>query len=223
MPDMNLGKRIEKRLGELGWERNDLLRRVPGLTAQSLSALITRDSRRSEHDVAIANVLGVSLVWLVSGQGEKTAIDSRTGEKQADDIINIPLSSITKDPHLACILPVHKGFSIHRQWVSVILPEMSETSDLAVMPVSGYSMAPTFGAGDLLLVDQAVNAIGEDGVYVLSHGSTPRVRRIQARPDGSVVVISDNQQYEPMIVPPENIDTIVIYGRVLYAWTGRRL
>ena len=100
---------------------------------------------------------------------------------------------------------------------------MSDDADLAVMPVGSYSMAPTFSAGDLLLVDQSVNAIGEDGVYVLFHGSTPRVRRLQARPDGSVLVISDNPQYEPMIVPPENANTIVIYGRVLYAWTGRRL
>lgn len=64
---MNLGKRIEAKLAELGWRRNDLLDRVPGLTAQALSNLIRRDSKRSEWDVAIATALRMSVMDLVYG------------------------------------------------------------------------------------------------------------------------------------------------------------
>lgn len=65
---MNLGKRIEKTLGDLRLERKDLLARVPDLTPQALSNLICRDSKRSEWDEAIAKALGVSVLWLVYGK-----------------------------------------------------------------------------------------------------------------------------------------------------------
>lgn len=221
LEDMNLGKRIELRLEELGWQRNDLLSRIPALSPQSLSALITRDSRRSEHDVAIAAALGVNLLWLVAGEGGKLV---ETRGATANDIINIPLSPMIRDPHLACILPVHKGLSIHRTWVNVIFPDMARDADLCVMPVSGYGMAPTFGAGDLLLVDQGITRMADDGIYITRTGSgTTHARRLQERPDGSIVIMADNPAYEPAIVPPENIDKLTILGRVVYTWTGKRL
>lgn len=51
---MAIGKRITERLGQLTWERKDLMAKIPALSPQALSNLITRDSKRSEWDVAIA-------------------------------------------------------------------------------------------------------------------------------------------------------------------------
>lgn len=59
---MAIGKRIEIMLTKLGWERTDLMGRVPNLTPQALSNLIRRDSKRSEWDEAIANALGVDVI-----------------------------------------------------------------------------------------------------------------------------------------------------------------
>lgn len=64
---MAIGKRITARLNTLGWRRRDLLERVPELSAQALSNLITRDSKRSELDQSIAHALGMSVVELVYG------------------------------------------------------------------------------------------------------------------------------------------------------------
>lgn len=72
---MNLGKRIEARLKELNWTRNQLLERVTELSAQALSNLIVRDSRRSEWDEQIANALGVSVLWLVYGREEVPRVE----------------------------------------------------------------------------------------------------------------------------------------------------
>lgn len=71
---MNLGKRIAERLDQLGWERKDLLDRVDGLSVQSLSNLIRRDSKRSELDERIAEALGVSVLWLVYGTTAEATI-----------------------------------------------------------------------------------------------------------------------------------------------------
>lgn len=221
MNDMNLGKRIAQRLKELGWQRNDLIDRVPGLSAQTLSALILRDSKRSEFDVGIAKALGVQLSWLNSGLGEKLLREN--GSVTASEVVLIPLSEHTSESSLACILPVNEGLSINRAWVNVTFPEMQPDADLFVIPARGYSMAPTFGAGDLLLADKSVNRVHEDGVYVTRLGDSVRIKRLQERPDGSMLMLSDNPKYEPNIIPPDNLDRLQILGRVLYVWTGKRL
>jgi hypothetical protein len=63
-----IGKRITDRLEELGWVRGDLLNALPDLSPQALSNLITRDSRRSEWDEAIAKALDMHVMELVYGQ-----------------------------------------------------------------------------------------------------------------------------------------------------------
>lgn len=74
---MNLGKRIEARLAELKWSRNQLLDRVPELSAQALSNLIRRDSRRSEWDEQIAKALGVTVLWLVYGYEDQVRVEEK--------------------------------------------------------------------------------------------------------------------------------------------------
>lgn len=81
---MNLGGRIRQRLDELGWERSRLIELVPDLTPANLSALIRRDSKRSEFDEQIAKALGVSLLWLVYGYEEKPAANLAAHEDRAE-------------------------------------------------------------------------------------------------------------------------------------------
>lgn len=65
---MGIGKRIKDTLEKRGLQRADLMEKLPGLTPQALSNLIVRDSKRSEWDEAIADALGVSVMWLVYGK-----------------------------------------------------------------------------------------------------------------------------------------------------------
>lgn len=84
---MNLGRRIDKCLEELGWRQVDLLARVPDLEPATLSALIKRDSKWSDHAIAIAEALGVHLHWLLSGVGPKWL-----SQKTEDDFITRKVS-----------------------------------------------------------------------------------------------------------------------------------
>lgn len=70
---MNLGKRIENSLLELGWTQSKLLDKVPDLESATLSALIRRDSKHSRHTLEIAQALGLNPVWLQTGTGEQWA------------------------------------------------------------------------------------------------------------------------------------------------------
>ncbi len=93
---MNIGGRIKKRLGDLGWERKDLIDAVARmdeaapLTAQALSNLITRDSKRSEWDIVLAKALGVSVLWLVYGL--ETEVPMKTVAQASQ-----PYNALSKD------------------------------------------------------------------------------------------------------------------------------
>ncbi|MEN9806174.1 MAG: hypothetical protein RL756_682 [Pseudomonadota bacterium] len=69
-----MGKRIQARLDELGWHQTKLLEHVPELSKSSLSAMILRDSSRSQWSERIADALGVNHRWLQTGEGPRDLI-----------------------------------------------------------------------------------------------------------------------------------------------------
>lgn len=109
---MNLGKRIEYRLDQLHWERKELFDRIPELSAQALSNLINRDSKRSERDVKIADALKVSVLWLV--YGEESEYEQTIGKQplQANDSA-APTSLTT--PQTAAVIKIMGGLNPERQ------------------------------------------------------------------------------------------------------------
>lgn len=85
---INLGRRIQSRLAEMGHKRSYLYEKIPALRAPTLSLLITRNSRRSKFDAEIADALGVTLLWLNTGQTPKLISTAKTrnalGERLSD-------------------------------------------------------------------------------------------------------------------------------------------
>ena len=76
----------------------------------------------------------------------------------------------------------------------------AEPRDLILIEVVGDSMAPTVEDSDLILANLAEPRFRQDGIYLLRHDSGLAVKRIQRRPDGKLLVRSDNPKYEAMVV-----------------------
>ncbi len=72
---MNLGGRVKQERETRGWSQPQLASRISGLSQQALAALESRDSKTSEFAVGLADALGVSLRWLISGDGRKDDTD----------------------------------------------------------------------------------------------------------------------------------------------------
>lgn len=98
----------------------------------------------------------------------------------------------------------------------------SAAENLALITGVGDSMRPTFEDGDALLVDRGVKEIKVDAVYCVALNEELYVKRLQRRPDGTVLMISDNTAYEAYQVNPRK-DRISILGRVVMTWNARRL
>lgn len=90
----------------------------------------------------------------------------------------------------------------------------------ALLTVRGDSMEPTLSSGDLILADTGDQDISTAGVFVISVDGSAMVKRLMRRGDGSVMVISDNQQlYPPETVAADRADLFRVIGRV--RWYGR--
>ena len=99
----------------------------------------------------------------------------------------------------------------------------SAPANLAVITGYGDSMTPTFSDGDILLVDRGVDKLNIDAIYVLEFKKELFIKRIQRKPDGTFIMRSDNQFYEPYHFNVQDLNELNVLGRVLFAWNGRKL
>lgn len=117
---------------------------------------------------------------------------------------------------------VMSTLTINRPWLA---RQASFTSpgNLALITGYGDSMSGTFEDGDVLIVDRGVVDIKVDAVYVLELNDELYIKRLQRRPDGNVLMISDNKKYEPYTIENGDREKFRVLGRVILAWNARRL
>lgn len=85
----------------------------------------------------------------------------------------------------------------------------------AVISVVGDSMEPYLADGDLILIDTGINRIENDSVYVLQTGGSLLVKRVQRKFDGTVIVKSDNESYEPEVFRGDSVEYLKVVGRMV--------
>jgi SOS-response transcriptional repressor LexA len=66
---MNLGKRVQMKLDEMGKSQRWLARQT-NITHTTIAAIIQRDSYKTKYSEAFAKALGVSEAWLINGREE---------------------------------------------------------------------------------------------------------------------------------------------------------
>ena len=86
----------------------------------------------------------------------------------------------------------------------------------AMVYVQGDSMQPALYDGDEIVVDTRVNRVDRDGVYVFTLRGDIKVKRIQAKIDGSLLIKSDNKAYDNEIVNADDVDQFQIQGRLVW-------
>lgn len=139
--------------------------------------------------------------------------------------ISIPLLDVRASMGLGYPLPEHESvvdaLRLSEEWCRRHL-SVSNLRNLSALGAYGDSMRPTFEDGDILLVDRGVTELKVDAVYVLQFRDELYVKRVQRRPDGHVVVKSDNSLYDPFVIDPSK-NHLAVLGRVVWAWNGRKL
>lgn len=112
--------------------------------------------------------------------------------------------------------------TVSREWLRRNVSP-SSPANLAVITGLGDSMEGTFNDGDLLLVDRGVSEVKIDAIYVLALNDELYIKRLQRRPDGTLLMLSDNPKYPPYEIRNGDLAKFHVLGRVLLAWNARRL
>jgi phage repressor protein C with HTH and peptisase S24 domain len=92
--------------------------------------------------------------------------------------------------------------------------------EMGLIEMRGDAMEPTLRAGDLLLVDQRVRQIAQDGVYAVQLPEGVESKRIQKQAAGSVSFSCDNPCFQRITLTRAAAKSIKLLGRVV--WFGRR-
>ena len=85
-------------------------------------------------------------------------------------------------------------------------------TDLEAIHVDGESMEPTLQDGSIVFVDRTQTSLNKDGIFIAATTAGLFIKRIRQRADGMVELISDNKNYSPEVLSP---DEVSIVGKVV--------
>jgi phage repressor protein C with HTH and peptisase S24 domain len=213
------------------WPSADRLARAMSVSPSAFRKWLRGEAEPSrERLVALADATNVAIAWLAKGEGpapefarrEHGPAQGRAGDDRGVDLgrfIVLPkqaeaaaAGSTTPPPPR----PQTEYIAFRHDWVRAALG--IDPADLVLETAVGESMQPTINNGDLLLVDTTDRDFNSFGVYVLEVGGERLVKRVQRKLDGSLVLISDNETYQPDQVSGEMLKDVRVIGRVV--WGG---
>ena len=93
---------------------------------------------------------------------------------------------------------------------------------LKIFTIRGTSLEPSMHDGDEVLVDMRCRAFDDNAVYVIGQNDFIRIKRVQLRLDGAVVVRNDNDgDLPPEIYTAEEAKGFNVIGKVIPFKFGR--
>jgi phage repressor protein C with HTH and peptisase S24 domain len=164
--------------------------------------------------VALARAGRVSVEWLATGAESAQSKPAAAHSVEGSDFIFMPRNRIRFSGARSRIIrseQVVDSIAFRASWIKQRF--RADPRDLILIEAEGDTMAPTIEDSDLMLASLAEPRFRQDGIYLLRRENGIEVKRIQRRQDGKLVLSSDNQRYEAMVV-----SSVGIVGRVI--WTG---
>lgn len=159
-----------------------------GVPVTTLSSLKSGTLPRIDTAAQIAGALDVSVDWLLGREANVSAVS-----KSKTDMIMVPVIDAQPSAGNGSIIeaePVSGVIALRRDLVRSL--GVSSAGALRVLEARGNSMEPTIRAGDLILIDTAIDRIIDESVYIFRFGGALVVKRVRFSGSNSVELISDN-------------------------------
>ena len=215
------GQRLRQALRDAGG--NKVVSERSGVPTSTISAYIAGQDWKLSTTLALAAACGVSSDWLIRGEasddrpaGRLVSIDPQNPAVPSNYVL-IPRyevraaagsGTMVEDENVVGLMALDEMFL--RRSLGI------RRDALTTIEAAGDSMHPTIRDGDLLVVDTDNNEIQDGRIYVLNIDGLLAVKRLQILVGGKVVLISDNERYQPQIITPSERDPLRIVGRVVY-------
>ncbi|MDG2515635.1 S24 family peptidase [Sphingobium yanoikuyae] len=201
-------------------DQSDLADSV-GISQSAISQILNGLTRNSRHLPKIAENLAINLSYLAGTSDERIDMFDANGDPMTEDDllrrgIGIPTRSGSKRGRTAAsekpdVIPIReidlrygmgatelevpvtttvRHFS--REWIRLYTG--ASPDHLYFAQGIGDSMSPTILDSDLLLVDASQQALNlADKIWACAYGNSGMVKRLRQMADGSVKIMSDNQ------------------------------
>ena len=200
--------------------QNDELARAFGVSESGFKKWLAGNAEPSlKNLIGIQDVTGFALQWIATGEGQMFHDEAAAGALPADGFVYVPRYDVRVGAGAGQVIESEnlKGFLAFREdWVRSRLRRNPAT--LVVFEAFGDSMSPTIADGDIMLVDTSEDRVRGSAIYVVLAGNEAIVKRIELQLDGSLLVKSDNEQYERRSLRGEQLADLRVLGKVV--WTG---
>lgn len=222
---MSITKRLDELLLKNGIPKRNIKRELANTCSLSYEAIrqwYTGDSKNIRNDnlTAIAKRFNTTTDWILTGKESKASHFEiiKTAQKQGHNTISMPilLDFNNHNNHFNVLVSMDMNIENLKKLV-----DFTDPKKLRPYSMGDDSMKNTFDVGDWLLIDQAITKIDKNGVYLIKYLNEECVRRFQLSPTKEWLMIPDNSNYQTFAI--ENKNDIMVMGKVVYAWNGRRV
>lgn len=167
---------------------------------------------------AVAEILGVSVPYLISG----TSNDNHIAQNSGDDFVAVPRMTTSRDKNGNYHIdkqPDGTLYYFHKSWTKTALG--TSPAALRVTFIDDTAMEPFLRRGDMVLVDTSKTQPSPPGIFILFDGAglTPRrIEYLMGNNVSAVHVAADNKQYASY---ERHLGELDIAGRVV--WYSRTI
>jgi len=190
------------------------LARALGVNRSAVTQAKRRGLAPEKWVLRLAHDLGLNPDWLAAGRGFARASAPRPS---AEDFFQVPKVAARLSAgggSFEVEARVRDYYAFKRDW----LARKGSPERMVLMDVSGTSMEPEIREGDTVLVDQSQQGVMAGSIYAVGVEDTVMVKRLEKRP-GALVLVSDNPDYEPVLLRGDELANVRLIGRVV--WIGR--
>jgi phage repressor protein C with HTH and peptisase S24 domain len=195
------------------------LAKAAGIKPQAVQHICDQNktAKGSTHTALFASILGVSALWLETGEGQPISESiAQTSQHNCIEIDMLDVEASAGHGSYVQNEDKSKKILVEKQWFNSIVPKKAER--IKAIKAVGDSMEPTIADGDALLVDTGVTHLAGDGIYVALIDEVLQVKRLQKA--DAIIVISDNKAYKDRKLKET---AIKICGKVVGVMSARAL
>lgn len=245
---MNLAERLAHAMAHgprAPMNKNQLAGKT-GLNRTAIGFMVSGQTKqlKSQNAMKVASALGVSVEWLVTGNGSMLENDFVPSGRQEAPVVygngsgravmNTPGGKVVNIRQLDVFASMGTGVDLqeHVEVVRMIqvnlpdlrriLPSFTFPENLVIITGLGDSMRGTFNDGDPIVVDRGISDVSVEGIYVLERDREFFIKRLQRQLDGTLMMISDNPRYPPQHITDDSRKSFNIFGRALGVWNFQK-
>jgi len=233
---MTQGARLTLLMEYAGMKPADIARRLDITRATVSHWVHDRSTPKGETMTKLADLLRCSIDYIATGKNPPAFVKNITANPDATK-----LATDSKALHLSGDVNPNsqKIIRIKRMGLAESTAELPDELPLPAGMIEAMgcmldalkyeaawdnSMAPTFTAGDLLLIDTSITEVAVDGAYLFMIDGAAFARRLHRQPGGGLTIVSDaGSSYPPQPITPPQRRLMSVLGRIVKVWASRSL